>query len=86
MSATEIRKTLRQVPFKPFYLIIDSGKTVLVSHPEAMAVSARGKTCFVLFGRGRDEDWILTDIDHIRAISYESPSKNGRPKRRGRRT
>ena len=82
MRIAEIRKTLRRMPFRPFYLLIDSGKTVLVSHPEAMAVSATGKTCFVLFGRGRAEDWILTDADHISAISYEAPAKNGRARRR----
>ena len=85
MRAVEIRKRLRQIPFKPFYLLIDSGKTVLVEHPEAMAISSTGKSCFVMFGRGREEDWIHTGTDHISAISYEAPGMNGRSKRRSGR-
>jgi hypothetical protein len=38
---SEVRRLLRQVPFRPFLLTLESGDRVLIEHPENIAFDPR---------------------------------------------
>jgi len=67
-----IEDALGQTPFKPFELILDSGKTVRVQHPDFLLFNGPKTVCVVAEG----EHIRVLDVEHLTGLSY----KNVRPK------
>jgi hypothetical protein len=43
MTAGQLLRTLRAVPFQPFFLFLVDGRQLLVRHPELLVLSAGGR-------------------------------------------
>ncbi|MGD0092341.1 MAG: hypothetical protein ABSE73_20690 [Planctomycetota bacterium] len=48
MTSERVRELLRVRPFEPFCVHLADGRSVTVKHPEAMVLSASGRTAVVL--------------------------------------
>lgn len=72
MKPIAIEGALGQTPFKSFKLILDSGKTVRVQHPDFLLFNGPKTVCVVAEG----EHIRVLDVDHLTGLSY----KNARPK------
>ena len=78
MTLQTFRKLLTQHPFKPFRLVMSSGKTYEVRHPE-MAMLTRTE---ILVGVGEGEDGIPAEFDicslfRVTAVEPLGPATTG---------
>lgn len=75
MRIDEIRKRYFAAPFRPFDIVLTSGRSVAVEHPEFMALSPKGRSVTVY-----EEDGALTiDVPLIVALKERA---NGARKRK----
>jgi len=77
MKAADVRKALRERPFRPFALRTVSGKRVLVRHPEFVLITPSGRDVFIVTEPGESEEqgdeWELLDMRYVEAIENVRP-------------
>jgi hypothetical protein len=74
MKAITIEDALEQVPFKPFDLMLESGRTVKVQPPDFLLFHGPKKVCVVAEG----EHIRVLDLDHLTGLTYKNArAKNG---------
>jgi hypothetical protein len=93
MTDDDIRELLRARPFEPIEFGLSDGRSVLVRHPEQIAVSRR--KMFVMLARVRRgssrfftppdgdtsaKDWMMVDLIHV--VSAEPANGNGQGRSR----
>jgi hypothetical protein len=82
MKAITIQDALEQAPFKPFQLILESGKLVRVQHPDCLLFNGPKTVCVVAEG----EHIRVLDIDHLTGLTFKNlRPKNGASKQTGSR-
>jgi hypothetical protein len=75
MRIEEIRKRYFAAPFRPFDIVLTSGGSVAVKHPEFMAVSPKGRSVTVY----EDDGALIIDVPLIVALKERT---NGAGKRK----
>lgn len=68
MTRDQIREALTSSPFVPFLLRFPDGRSLLVAHPEFIALSPNGRAAWVYdrTGAGRMVDLLLvSDIEFV---------------------
>jgi len=93
MNDEEVRDLIRTRPFAPVEFTLSDGRSVLVRHPEQVAVSRR--KMFVMLARVRGQhnpiatpssgdtiakDWMMIDLLHV--VSAEPANGTHRPRTR----
>ena len=81
MDIGGIREAMRQQPFVPFQLRLADGRTVLVRHPEFIAISANNRRIAV-FAQPEDammiiEPLLIVSIDFQPTLGAAPPGSNG---------
>ncbi|MBI1917306.1 MAG: hypothetical protein HYS12_21610 [Planctomycetes bacterium] len=69
---SEVRRLLRQVPFRPFLLTLESGQLVVIEHPENIAFDPRpgsSSEFYVLSGSVR----LFSTFDAVTSASILVP-------------
>jgi hypothetical protein len=79
MDLQGIREALQRQPFEPFSMRLADGRSVLVTHPEAVAVGRRR----VIVVRP-DDSWLVLEPLLIVSLDYNG-SARGRNRPHGRR-
>jgi hypothetical protein len=75
VKALTIEDALEQAPFRPFELILESGRTVHVRHPDFLLFNGPKTVCVVAEG----EHIRVLDMDHLTGLTYKNTrAKNGR--------
>jgi hypothetical protein len=71
MKPINIRDAIEQVPFKPFVLEVDNGKSLHVPHRDFIFLTPAGSTAVVV-ERSRDgEHTHIVDVDHVSMIKFD---------------
>ncbi len=74
MKTITIEVALEQAPFRPFDLMLESGRTVHVRHPDFLLFNGPKTVCVVAEG----EHIRVHDIDHLTGLTYKNTrAKNG---------
>jgi phosphoribulokinase len=77
MTTDELRRALRNQPFRPFTLRTASGRQYTVSHPEFVALSRGGRTIAVF--STEENAFEILDLLLVESIRYGT---NGTGRRR----
>lgn len=68
MTTVNIEDALNKVPFTPFDIRINNGKTVHVRHPDFLMFSESKRTSIIVEG----ERFHIVDVEHISSISFNA--------------
>jgi hypothetical protein len=71
MKSVNIRDAMEQVPFKPFRLEMDNGKTLHVPHRDFILLSPAGNTAVVIEVAPEGEHTYIVDVDHVSTIKFD---------------
>jgi hypothetical protein len=66
MNATDILHALSQRPFKPFRLVLSTGREVPVNHQDTVLVNESKTTLLALEG----DRFHIVDLDHIVNLTF----------------
>jgi hypothetical protein len=82
MRDKSILSYVRAEPFRPFRIVMNSGKSYDVRHPETIAV---GRDVFIYYHRQQPEqpfdDWESVSLLLVQNVEFDGPA-NGAAKRR----
>jgi hypothetical protein len=76
MSSEEIRKLMRNQPFKPFIVCLPSGREVPVIHHDFAFLSPDGRT---LFTYQKDNSFDMIDVISIENFKFGPPPEMPSP-------
>lgn len=71
MKSVKIRNAIEQVPFKPFILEMNSGKTLRVPHRDFIFLTPAGNTAVVVERALEGEHTHIVDVDHVSMIKFD---------------
>jgi hypothetical protein len=74
MHKEELRKLLREIPFRPFRVYTTDGTTIPVWNPDFAYLSPDGRTLFVY---QKDYSFNMFDVALIPRFAFDSPSEAG---------
>ena len=66
MSATDILQALQQTPFKPFRLVLSTGREIPVLHHDTVLFNESRTTLLAVEG----ERWHIVDLEHIAELTF----------------
>jgi hypothetical protein len=66
MNAVDILQALSQRPFKPFRLILSTGREIPVTHHDTVLFNASRTTLLAVEG----ERWHIVDLQHIVELTF----------------
>jgi hypothetical protein len=76
MHRDDLRKILRERPFKPFRVYTPDGTALSVWHPDWAYLSPDGRTLFVY---ERDYSFNMLDVPLIPRVEFDSPPELPEP-------
>ena len=71
MKSVNIRDAIEQVPFKPFVLEIDNGKSLHVPHRDFIFLTPAGSTAVVVERSREGEHTHIVDVEHVSMIRFD---------------
>ena len=71
MKSVNIRDAIEQVPFKPFKLEMDNGKSLHVPHRDFIFLSPAGSTAVIIEVAPEGEHTHMVDVDHVSTIKFD---------------
>jgi hypothetical protein len=71
MKPINIRDAIEQVPFKPFVLEMDNGKSLRIPHRDFIFLSPAGSTAVVIEPAPEGEHTYIVDVDHVSTIRFD---------------
>ena len=66
MSAADILQSLSQKPFKPFRLVLSTGREVPITHDDTVLFNESRTTLLAVEG----ERWHIVDLQHIVELMF----------------
>jgi len=75
----QLRKMHRATPFRPFDIHIADGRSLLVEHPEILAIAPPGRTIGIGPGDGTVG---IVDLLFVTSLKPRTNGRDGHPKRR----
>lgn len=71
MKPINIRDAINHIPFQPFKLEMDNGRSLHVPHRDFIFLSPAGNTAVVIEVASEGEHTHIVDVDHVSMIKFD---------------
>jgi len=71
MKPINLRDAIEQVPFQPFVLEMDNGRSLRVPHRDFIFLTPAGSTAVVVERASEGEHTHIVDVDHVSMIRFD---------------
>jgi hypothetical protein len=80
MTIDQLRKAVRQQPFRPFNICLGDGREIPIPHPECVMIGPEAARTFGVAGKGEDyriiDLLLVTSLDFANGHMEQTPHKS----------